>query len=80
MLKYLVKLKGGGGGGGGGFRTPGAHRCLRDSHAHIWSIFGSILPNHLTCSKPYFWNALLVATSLLKTCIIFIVLSKLAKL
>ena len=30
-----------------GFRTPGAHRCPWDSHAHIWSIFGPIFPNHL---------------------------------
>ena len=29
------------------FRTPGVHRCPRDSHAYIWSIFGPILPNHL---------------------------------
>ena len=27
--------------------VPGAHRCPRDSHALIWSIFGSILANHL---------------------------------
>ena len=30
-----------------GFQTPGAHWCPRDSHALIWSIFGSIMPNHL---------------------------------
>ena len=47
--------------------TPGAHRCPRDSHALIWSIFGSILPNHLNMLKTVLWGALLVATSLLNT-------------
>ena len=50
-----------------GFRTPGAQWCLRDSHALIWSIFGSILPNHLGMLKTVFWGALLVGTSLLNT-------------
>ena len=50
-----------------GFWTPGAHRCLRDSHALIWSIIGSILPNHLYMLKIVLWGALLVATSLLNT-------------
>ena len=47
--------------------VPGAHRCPRDSRALIWSIFGSILPNHLNMLKTVFWGALLVATSLLNT-------------
>ena len=41
--------------------------CTRDSRAHIWSIFGSILPNHLNMLKTMLWCALLVATSLLNT-------------
>ena len=51
-----------------GFQTPGAHRCPRDSHAHIWSIFRQIT---LTCSRltAMLWGALLVATNLLNTCI-----------
>ena len=36
------------------FRTPGAHRCPRDSHAHIWSICGPVLPNDL--NKRKLWN------------------------
>ena len=43
------------------FRTPDAHRCLRDSHSLIWSIFGSISPNHLYMLKTLLWGALLVA-------------------
>ena len=39
----------------------------RDSHAHIWSICGPILPNELNILKPMIWGALLVATSLLNT-------------
>ena len=50
-----------------GFRTPGAHRCPRDSHALIWLIFGSILPNHLNMLKTVLWGALLVANSFLNT-------------
>ena len=46
-----------------GFWTPGAHRCSRDSRAHILSIFGSILPNHLNMLKPMLWSA----TTLLST-------------
>ena len=33
----------------------------------IWSIFGSILSNHLNMLKTVLWGALLVATSLLNT-------------
>ena len=55
-----------------GFRTPGAHRCPRDSHAHIWSIGGPILLNHIHMLKIMLWGALPVATSRLNT-----VLSKL---
>ena len=47
--------------GGGGVPDSG---CPRDSHAHIWSIFGPILPNHLNMLKTIRWGALLVATSL----------------
>ena len=54
-----------------GFRTPGDHRCPRDSHAHIWSICGPILPNDLNILKTMIWGALLVATSLLNTYINF---------
>ena len=43
--------------------------CPQDSHAHIWSICGPILPNHLNLLKTMLWGALLVATSLLNTCI-----------
>ena len=39
--------------------------CPRESHALIWSIFGSILPNHLNMLKTILWGALLVASSLL---------------
>ena len=35
--------------------------CPRDSHALIWSIFGSILPNQLNMLKTVLWGALLVA-------------------
>ena len=52
-----------------GFRTPGDHRCPRDSHAHIWSICGPILPNDLNMLKTMIWGALLVATSLFNTSI-----------
>ena len=41
--------------------------CPRDSHAHICSMFGSFLPNHLNMFKTMLWGALLVATSLLNT-------------
>ena len=41
--------------------------CPRDSHALIWSIFDSILPNHLNMLKTMLWGALLVSTSLLNT-------------
>ena len=40
---------------------------LRDNHAHIWSIFSPILPNHLKMLKTMLCGALLVATNLLKT-------------
>ena len=43
--------------------------CPRDSHAHIWSICGLIMPNDLNMLKTMIWGALLVATSLLDTCI-----------
>ena len=46
--------------------------CLpgkRDSHVHIWSICGPILPNDLNMLTTMIWGALLVATSLLNTCI-----------
>ena len=33
--------------------------CPWDSHALIWSIFGSILPNHLNMLKTVLWGALL---------------------
>ena len=59
--------------------VPGAHRCPRDSHALIWSIFGSILSNHLNNNmlKTVLWGALLVATSFLNT---YKVLSKYDKI
>ena len=42
--------------------------CPWDSHALIWSIFGSILPNHHNMLKTVLWGALLlVAISLLNT-------------
>ena len=41
----------------------------RDSHAHIWSICGPILPNDLIMLKTMISDALPVATSLLNTCI-----------
>ena len=41
--------------------------CPRDSHALIWPISGSILPNHLNMLKTVLWGALLVASSLLNT-------------
>ena len=50
--------------------------CPQDSHVHIWSILGPILPNHLNMYKTMLWSALLVATSLLNT---YKVLSKLDK-
>ena len=50
-----------------GFRTPGAHRCPWDSHALIWSIFGSILTNYLNMFKTVLFGALLIASSLLNT-------------
>ena len=31
--------------------------------AHMWSIDGPILPNHLNMLKTMFWSALLVATN-----------------
>ena len=43
--------------------------CPRDSHAHIWSIYGPILPNNLNILKTMIRGALLVATSLMNTCI-----------
>ena len=33
----------------------------RDSHAHIWSMCGPILPNDLNMLKIMIWGALLVA-------------------
>ena len=56
-----------------GVPSPGAHPCPQDSHAHIWSIFGPIFPNHLNVLK-----TILVATNLLNT-YIYKVLSKLDK-
>ena len=41
--------------------------CPRDSYALIWSIFGSILPNHFNILKTVLWGARLVATSFLNT-------------
>ena len=49
--------------------VPGDHRCLRDSNAHIGSICGPNLSNDLNMFKTMIWGALLVATSLLNTCI-----------
>ena len=46
--------------------------CPQDSPALIWSIFGSILPNHLNMIKTVLEGALLVATSLLNTYKVFI--------
>ena len=52
--------------------------CPRDSHAHSWSIFSPILPDHLNMLKTMLWGALLVTTNLLNTCIYFYsILSKL---
>ena len=49
--------------------------CPRDSQVLIWSIFGSILPNHLNMIKTVRWGDILVlvGTNLLNT---FKVLSK----
>ena len=44
---------------------------------HIWSIYGPILSNHLNILTTMLGGALLVATSLLNTCIS--ILSKLAE-
>ena len=41
--------------------------CPPDSHAHIWSIFQPILPNHFNMLKNMLCGALLVATNLLNT-------------
>ena len=43
---------------------------LRDSHALIWSIFGSILPNNLNMFNTVLWGALLVATIVASVCIV----------
>ena len=40
-----------------------------DSHAHIWSIYGPILPNDFNMLVTMICGALLVSTSLLNTCI-----------
>ena len=73
----------GGGGGGGGsvfhpdffvklyFEKAVDHQCPLESHALIWSIFGSILPDHLKVSKAMLRSDLLVATTLLNTQINF---------
>ena len=50
-----------------GVPDSGCPQCSRDSHALIWSIFSSILPNHLYMLKTVLWCALLVATSHLNT-------------
>ena len=50
-----------------GVLDSGFHRCPRDSHAHIWSINGPILSNHLNMLKTMLSGALLVAPSLLST-------------
>ena len=34
-----------------GVPDSGCHRCPQDSHAHIWSIFDPIVPNHLNMLK-----------------------------
>ena len=47
--------------------NTGCPPVLADSHAHIWSIFGPILPNHLNMLKTMLWGALLEAISLLNT-------------
>ena len=52
-----------------GVPDSGCHWCPRDSYAHICSIFGPILPNHLNLLKNMIWGALIVATNLLNTCI-----------
>ena len=46
-----------------GVPDSGCPQCSRDSHALIWSIFSSILPNHLYMLKTVLWCALLVATT-----------------
>ena len=43
--------------------------CPQDSHAHVCTICGPIPPNHPNMLKTMFWGALIVATSLLNTCI-----------
>ena len=50
-----------------GFRTPGAHRCPRDSHAHFWFEICPIMPNHLNMLKTQLLGALLEASSLLNS-------------
>ena len=48
-----------------GVPDPGAHRCLRDSHAHGLSFFGPILPNNLNMLNTMLWGGLFVANYLL---------------
>ena len=55
----------------GVFRTPGAHRYSRDSHALIWSIFDSILPNNLKMLKTMICGVIIVANSFINTYIKF---------
>ena len=50
-----------------GYLVYNAHRCPRDSHALIWSIVGSILPNHLNMYKTMLWGAILVPSGLLNS-------------
>ena len=45
-----------------GSRTPGAHRCPRDSHAHFWSKLCPIMPKHLNMLITKILGALLVAS------------------
>ena len=44
-----------------------AHLCPWYSHAHIWSLVGPIIPNHLKMLKPQIVGALLVASGLLNS-------------
>ena len=44
-----------------GYRTPTAHRAGAHG-AHIWSIRGPIMPNHLNMPKPEIMGVLLVSS------------------
>ena len=52
-----------------GVLDSGCAPVPRDSHAHIWSIYGPILSDHLIMLKTMLCGTLLVANSLLNTCI-----------